>query len=67
MAARRPTPDAYDENGAGGITTLAVTIGSQTTDYTLTADNSGFFGKQFASTTINYVAASGPVAFSSMR
>src|ERR1700722_10106802 len=31
------------ENGPGGVTTLAVTIGSQTTDFTIDSDSSGFF------------------------
>jgi hypothetical protein len=52
------------ENGPGGITTLAVTIGSQTTDFTITSDNSSFFNKPFALTTINYVATSADTAIS---
>jgi PEP-CTERM motif len=52
------------ENGPGEITTLAVTIGSQTTDFTITSDNSGVFDKSFALTTINYVATSGNTAIS---
>lgn len=52
------------ENGPGGITTLAVTIGSQTTDFTITSDGSGFFDKPLALTTINYVATSADTAIS---
>jgi hypothetical protein len=52
------------ENGPGGITTLVVTIGSQTTDFTITSDSSGFFDKPFALTTINYVATSANTAIS---
>jgi hypothetical protein len=52
------------ENGPSGITTLAVTIGSQTTDITITSDGSGFFDKPFALTTINYVANSANTAIS---
>jgi hypothetical protein len=53
------------ENGPGGITTLDVMIGSQTSVFTITSDNSGFFSKQFATETINYVAASAdtPISF----
>jgi hypothetical protein len=50
------------ENGPGGITTLAVTIGSQTTDYTITSTYNGttisYFGQPLATQTINYVATS---------
>jgi PEP-CTERM motif len=52
------------ENGPGGITTLAVTIGSQTTDFTITSDASFFFNKAFTLTTINYVATSANTAIS---
>jgi hypothetical protein len=52
------------ENGPGGVTTLAVTIGSQTMDFTIDSDNSGFFNKPFATETINYVATSGDTAIS---
>jgi len=52
------------ENGPGGITTLAVTIGSQTMDFTITSDNSYYFNKPFALTTINYVATSADTAIS---
>jgi hypothetical protein len=52
------------ENGPGGITTLAVTIGSQTTDFTITSDSSSFFNKPFSTMTINYVAASADTAIS---
>jgi hypothetical protein len=52
------------ENGPGGITTLAVTIGSQTTDFTITSDSSGFFSKPLALTTISYVATSAITAIS---
>jgi hypothetical protein len=52
------------ENGPGGVTTLAVTIGSQTTDFTIDSDSSGFFSKPFAIETINYVATSGDTAIS---
>jgi hypothetical protein len=52
------------ENGPGGITTLAVTIGSQTTDFTITSDSSFFFNKPFATMTINYVATSADTAIS---
>jgi hypothetical protein len=52
------------ENGPGGVTTLAVTIGSQTTDFTITSDSSGFFNKPFSTMTINYVASSADTAIS---
>jgi hypothetical protein len=52
------------ENGPGGITTLAVMVGSQTTDFTITSDNSGFFSKQLVTETINYVATSADTAIS---
>lgn len=52
------------ENGPGGITTLAVTIGSQTTDFTITSDGSSYFNKPFALTAINYVATSADTAIS---
>jgi hypothetical protein len=52
------------ENGPGGITTLAVTIGSQTTDFTITSDSSFFFNKPFATMTIDYVATSADTAIS---
>jgi hypothetical protein len=52
------------ENGEGGITTLAVTVGSQTTDFTITSDASGFFHMPLALTTINYVATSADTAIS---
>jgi hypothetical protein len=52
------------ENGPGGITTLAVTIGSQTTDFTIDSGSSGFFSKPFATETINYVATSADTAIS---
>jgi hypothetical protein len=53
-----------DENGPGGITTLDVTIGSQTTVFTLTADGSGFFSMPLTTQTINYVATSAVTAIS---
>jgi hypothetical protein len=53
-----------DENGPNGVTTLDVTIGSQTTVFTLTADNSGFFHKPLTTQTIDYVATSGNTAIS---
>jgi PEP-CTERM motif len=52
------------ENGPGGVTTLDVTIGSQTSVYTITSDSSSFFNKPFATETINYVATSADTAIS---
>jgi hypothetical protein len=55
-----------DENdpAPGVISMLAVTIGSQTTDFTLVPDGSGFFRMPLELQTINYVATSDETAIS---
>jgi hypothetical protein len=45
-----------DENGPNLETVLGVNIGGNVTPFTLTATNTGFFTRQFATMTIDYVA-----------
>ncbi len=54
-----------DENGPGLETVLGVSIGGDLTPFTLTATDAGFFARQFATATIDYVATAAftPISF----
>lgn len=52
------------ENTAGLTTVLDVMIGTQLSQFTIVADNSGVFQRPFQTTSINYLSAGGPTAIS---
>ncbi len=52
------------ENTAGTTTVLDVLIGSQLSQFTIVADNSGVFKLPFQTASINYLSTGGPTAIS---